>query len=378
MRLTEDILPYICSALDDMKESAVRPTDGDRIIQKTLLNIQIVCDAGWHAATPYIWKTLYLTRAEDYASIFHPIIRLLESAPRISQNRRYTHVFSLINANSSRRAGVNRFMVATSWVREIVIDTVPSAQLAEPVDLAAILAEHLYHKARYLENADTLHLRVIGQTLGCEPTWNQELETLREFNAQFVPVRVEVWDTSWCNFDRHPKFWPHFQFLSRSWLKLMFTFHDAGPQELVYIARLSADTRIGSAQVRLASIDAWAEYVVGYEMNGHDPETKVSFELGFWIGEAILKRDHDFINTELEIWSWPECPCGCSPEKHVSIDKGRVISLVVQYAVFYLKLQCPASDWSVHERNIRNAFQAKRVHLCEPPCSAVLYAEDER
>jgi hypothetical protein len=71
----DDILLSICAALDGMKESVVyrETSDGDRIVQRTLLSLQLVSKAGWRAATPFIWRTLKFKRDEDYISFYDPI-----------------------------------------------------------------------------------------------------------------------------------------------------------------------------------------------------------------------------------------------------------------------------------------------------------------
>lgn len=57
----DDIFISICAVLRAKMGNPIEPTDSDRLILRTLLNIQVVSKAGWRAATPIIWKNIILT-----------------------------------------------------------------------------------------------------------------------------------------------------------------------------------------------------------------------------------------------------------------------------------------------------------------------------
>lgn len=166
--IPDDILLYVCEVLDGMKESAPgkRPCAGDKIAQRTLLNIQLTSKAGWRAVTPLIWRTLKFVREDDYMSFLSPFTRLAVETAWMGKVEKRSHLSALASLHStSRQAAIDRFYQSTGWVRAIFNDSCPPMLIPDELDLLHSLGKAMTGEVReYLSKGIALFLG--GDALG--------------------------------------------------------------------------------------------------------------------------------------------------------------------------------------------------------------------
>lgn len=211
----DDIFISICAVLRAKMGNPIEPTDSDRLILRTLLNIQVVSKAGWRAATPIIWKNVILTSDKRYTSFFSPITRLLE----LSRERcffRRSQILGMIKDDAACPAELDRFFTATRWISTIQIHSTPPESIRTELSLMSDLARKRLGTSFYLGEGIKLYFRgcLCSLLVHDEPT--DGLAQLYSLVQGAWPAEITFWEPyyrsdcemTWRNFEdigRHCK-----------------------------------------------------------------------------------------------------------------------------------------------------------------------------
>lgn len=195
-QLPEEILKLICSALNDMQPKVVPPSTGDPLIRKTFLSIQLVSQAGWRVATPYIWHTLRLAKDQDYVSFFAPISPYLNADLNATLNGWWHEdiVAATGEDDIPLPAMLDRFLLAVCFIDSVVVKSAPPLSVQCQVeDISELL--HMIRGEYYITAG--VHLFLGGRS--CSPKDTEGDTSMLGLTEIFVstfdkPASITVFD----------------------------------------------------------------------------------------------------------------------------------------------------------------------------------------
>jgi hypothetical protein len=372
-RLPDDLLACICTELNNMKadpKEGIQSAPTDKVIQATLLSIQLVSKAGWRAATPHIWRIVTLTWGQNYHSFFAPAIRFVEREPQLDQSARVSRASMLLNRNDDGVEDLQRFFQSTEWIHIIFFDMVPPVELVKEIDLTHAIAAHVIGRPHYFGQGVALHLRGVREMLEIRTeSWREEFEMLRRFISISDPTTIELWSPPHVeqSNSKCKCFWAAFASLSTDLDKARLVFHDFSTGYFAY------------APYR--DITIWLNQTWTYAELDSGAERSLVSELGLWLSNVLhldsakLKYNplKEVTSPKLVIWGRLGCPCGCDamwlPEKDVQVIIQRISRLAKEHLTSSPNRFNDQLGLSIDDR-IKSIFDAKRLEICVEPCDA--------
>lgn len=348
----------------------ISPTTADKVIQHTLLSIQTINEAGWKAATPYIWRTIRFRRNNDYHSFFAPIRRLLERTASIDRRTRLRQA-----TLETRTQDISRFFRSTGWIRAIVLDAAPTNEIdsinevIRDIDLAHEIAIQILERRHYIGQGVVLHLAGVCETLGTG-FWASRVEVLRRFTANSKPTELEVWTPPKNGVGIMKTFWGNVRIIHPASSKTPSTIHNLLPRQW-------HDTLEGDLTVWLHP-----EWIGIDEIDGGIPEFSLASCIGEWLYKTIcddfMRKDipGNNVRSTLAIRGWAGCPCGCNPRSPLESNLEVMIQMIGHYAQ-----KRSEEPWLkgmpglMMEARIKAFFEEERLKFCWTPCAA--YEESE-
>jgi hypothetical protein len=379
-QLPEEILKLICSALNDMQPKVVPPSTGDPLIRKTFLSIQLVSQAGWRVATPYIWHTLKLANDKDYVSFFAPVSPFLNGALDSSLDGRWHEdiVAATGEENGSLPASLERFLLAVCWINSIVLQAAPPLSVQCQVENIS----ELLHEIRGDHFITTkVHLFLSGRS---SPSKDTEEGTLRlDLLETFVSAFEEVVSITVfaipANYDASHRFWIAYGRLQSAcnWDDAPLTIHHVAERVGWPISMPHKDTTF------------WLSDSISYRANC-EPTAGTDDEIAIIVARAIFSRMHIhdtlFTSSSLQVKGWAGCPCGCTPTpytvsevtlveritQYYTLSEEALIEMVIQYYEGYMEdldypkdngLEGAESTFEVCRTAVKKAFEEGRIKL---------------
>lgn len=369
-QLPDDILGYICAALHGKKQDVLRMSTEYKALQRTLLSIQLVSQAGWRAATPLLWENVKPAKDADYISFFAPITR---NMARLSDDKAWETIASaLIRHDPNLPSDIQRFFKATHWTRTFHIRSSPPSEIHEEI----LSIENLHEQALFSWPSGTsLHRgKCIDRYLGdhlcsllSSDLWNNEVDSLSALLGQLITARITLWDmpidvgssygTTWDNFDTIG--------LQNCWGHDHLTVYDPG------VGQLPLSWGIDSSSI----------VVVLTAQRGHDnfhESREASLRaVGRFIVDRLLEYGHNRAEVILDVQTYIGCRCGCDDimagSKEEEQEIRRLVDAVIGYSydelVEYMAEDEDDTDGYVQHymEEIRSAFQAKRLTIRPHP-----------
>lgn len=360
----------VCAELDHMKSRSpvnISPITADKVIQHTLLSIQTINEAGWKAATPYIWRTIRFRRNNDYHSFFAPIRRLLERTASMIRRARLRRA-----TPEARTQDLSRFFRSTGWIRAIVLDAAPTIEVdginevIRDIDLAHEIAVQMLGRPHYLGQGVILHLAGVCEMLG-KGFWASHVKVLRRFIADSQPTKLEVWDPPKDGGGIIRTFWLNVKTIQPASSTTPSTIHN------LHLGQWD--------ELPNGDLTVWLhpEWIGSDEVPGVNPNDSLALSIGEWLHRTICD---DFVwehipGATLAIWGWADCPCGCDRGDRPELDLKAMIKTISHYVQSSLEtsrldgLQGPEKD-----ARIKAFFEEERLKIRWKPCAE--YEESER
>lgn len=379
-QLPEEILKLICSALNDMQPKVVPPSTGDPLIRKTFLSIQLVSQAGWRVATPYIWHTLRLAKDEDYVSFFASVSlfhRSLHASNPGSDRWYYEDLLqTLCDENGEQllpahlEPGLYRFFSALKWIDSAVIESAPPVSVQYEMENIRETKQAIWGGEDSL--ADEVDFFFGGKF--CPPQDTVEgdlksrLDSLHTFVTAFEPGGINVFDIPTADIDEAKWFWTvHDRLMSGcEWLYEPLTILDLQPG-----CPLTAAYDLTT--ICLSPKASWLD---------HGPHHDFDQEIAKGIAWFIFKRMTDYGDTSFEsflhVKGWIGCPCGCDAHDYTTASTETLIDLIRRLVKGHLEdsglhndygLDGADSTFNIINRAVREAFETQQIKICWTPCN---------
>lgn len=385
-RFPDDILASVCAELRHMKSdsstrSFIHPTAEDKIVQKTLLSVQLISKSGWRAATPHIWHTIRFTSRDGYYSFFAPITRLMQRTIGGDRGKRFPAGPSLASSSgtasdSAHTDDLYRFFRSSTHIRHVVMSQPLPDSLSKEIYFAHGLGLASFQTPLFLGNGVVWHLHATALARDIK---RNSHDLFRGLAAACEAFRVILWDLpddeakrrmSWTD----KAFWRNFQHGSSVWKQYLLRIRDLRPGVLHGVPFNSMDICIGDMAL-------WTQ-------PGSSAHDRLALDFGPWLlsglGDRRFRLDqYPYVRNQVVISEWLGCPCGCDADSYPATDVKAVIDSIIRAGLDHLAANT-ALSWigdlpgpSIEER-FRIAFKEKCICFGRPNLCAAYQAHQTR
>lgn len=328
-RFPDDLLVFVCAELDNLKMRCMflfRPLAEFKALQNTLLAIQRTSRAGWKAATPYVWRNLTFTRADDYLSFFAPITRFSNRTPvRKTLPAKIRQAASLANGDEGLPEDLSRFFRATEYIHTIRFEAIPPLSVKNEIALAHGIAVEVLGKPYYLGQAVHLEMDEVCAIIGAQGH-KRDVKMLGSFIVASKPARIDLWNIDASDEEENTRFWNDFEILNPKSQNTPLVLHDLISGQL---------SDIPYKNLTISMSPGWH-----WMYDEGEASRTLAIDLGIWVYDTVLDEygsadptaDGDEVQAQMTVTGWSGCPCKCDEDMYPLTNTRLVLAQIKQYA----------------------------------------------